>query len=102
MFSALAYRLQLDSGYPNIKSAGSVNFSRKDAVSLGSIQNYDLPCVHVCRHTHASFTSKRQSLVSSIGKNKACNCDIVSWILLKSLEQESRYLRATDSLICNQ
>ena len=38
MFSALAYRLQLDFGYPNIKSTGSVNVIAKDVVSLGSVK----------------------------------------------------------------
>ena len=38
MFLALAYRLQLDSGYSNIKSAGSVNFTTTDAVSFGSVK----------------------------------------------------------------
>ena len=38
MCSALAYRLQLDSGYSNIKSAGSVNFTTKHVVSLGSVK----------------------------------------------------------------
>ena len=38
MFSALAYRLQSVSGYSNIKSAGSVNVTAKDVVSLGSVK----------------------------------------------------------------
>ena len=78
MFSALAYRVQLDSGYSNIKSAGRVYFTTKHVVSLGSVKLPATVCVHVCRHTHASFTSKRQSPVSSIGTNKTCHCDIVS------------------------
>ena len=38
MFSALAYRLQLDSGYSNIKSAGRVNFTTKHVISPGSVK----------------------------------------------------------------
>ena len=38
MFSALAYRLQSDSGYSNIKSAGRVNFTTKHVISPGSVK----------------------------------------------------------------
>lgn len=70
MFSALAYTLQLYGFwlFKYYKSAGSADVTAKDVSGLGSVKLPVIPCVHVCRHTHASFTSKRQSLVSSIGK----------------------------------